>query len=214
MSRIVIGDGPTVHRPESPTIQAGTPKAPVLPFTAQGLADGIALAGAHVRWNTTRHAPMIALRDKPEVFGDDETTDELFNAVSLVARGQRGRTFGPYWIPGARQEKRLLGVVARWDAYTGDGDAVYEHVRSWCAEQRANGIERRLSLTVVMRESESLRGYETGPRSDYVARRSATDCLTAYGWRWVSARPLGSHGGCIPGANPRKLWCSPAGTTL
>ena len=148
------------------------------------------------------------------MYGDDEARDDLFNAVSLVARGQRGRTIGPYWIPGARQEQRLLGVVAREDAYDGEGDMVYEHVRSWCLQEQAKGVERRLSLTTIMRESESLRGYETGPRSDKIARRSATDCLEAYGWRWVTARPLGDDGHCIPGANPRKLWCSPAGVAL
>ena len=209
MSRIVMGGKALTPRPDPmPYIDPDAPEAPVLPFTAAGLAKGIKLAGAHVRWNTTRHAVMVRLSGETERYGDDETLDELFNAVSIVARGQRGRLVGAYWIPGARQESRLLGVVARWDSFAGDGDLVWQHVKSWCGQQSV-GFDRRLSLTIIMRESDALRGYETGARADKIATRSATECLEACGWRWVNARPVDKHGCVITGANARKLWCSP-----
>ena len=66
------------------------------------------------------------------VFGDDEELDDLTTAMSQAARGQRGNTIGAYWVPGARLERRLLGVAARQDSYEGDGDQVYEAVVAWC----------------------------------------------------------------------------------
>ena len=199
-----MGGAPLTSRPDPmPTIAPGAPEAPVLPYTDDGVAAALELAGRDVRWNDTTRA-LEVFDGESWIYGDQPAMDDLTVAVSKFARGQRGSKIEPFVVPGARNERRLYGAVGRRPdkRYTGPGDDVYQAVTSWCGAHREGRLEGRLSLTAVMRAADVLLGWETGPRASGQAKRSAKDALIAAGWKWVKARPL-------QGGSARMLWCSP-----
>lgn len=203
MSHVVIGGA---RRPAPiPIIEPGAPNLPEVAYTDDGLAAVIATAGGAVRFNDVQHAVEVRLPGTDAwVHGDDEVIDDLMVECSKVARGASGSRVGPWRIPGARLEKRLLGVVARRDRYDGPGDDVYQAVTAYTVQVQASGTQVRATLTAIMRESDSLFGWETGPRANHVAKRSAKAALLGAGWEWRKGR-VGKRA-------PQMLWHAPGGT--
>ena len=203
MSHVVIGGA---RRPAPiPIIEPGAPNLPEVAYTDDGLAAVIDAAGAAIRFNNVQHAVEVRMPDSDAwVYGDDEVIDDLMVACSKVARGVRGSRVEPWRIPGTKLEKRLLGVVARRDRYDGPGDDVYQAVTAFTAQVQASGTLMRATLTAIMRESDCLFGWETGPRANWIAKRSAKAALLAAGWEWRKGR-VGKRA-------PQMLWHAPGGT--
>ena len=173
---------------------------PTIEATADGFSQVLGLAGLALRWNT--RAECVEVRHGDEgawELVDDLQTDLIFDACSRIARIQRGNYIEPWGVRTARQERRLLNVVARRVQKDGEGSAVYQTVAAWATGR----FNTRLTLNEVMTQAGVLMRFETGARAPVTVREDAKRALTDAHWiHKVSRRPEKA---------PSMLWVSPTG---
>ena len=173
---------------------------PVLPITADGLAEALRLAGWSVRWNTTaRHVEARRGEDGDWLEASGVHLHQMMDACSRDAKMQRGANAPEPWrIASSRLEERLLVVVAARSPFEGIGSPVHQTVDDWAGALVGGG--RAMTLTEVLRESGVLNRYESAARAPKSVFADAAAALTARGWSFGSVRtPDG----------PRKRWTSP-----
>ena len=174
------------------------PGRPDLAPDDDGLVRALGLCGWSLRWNTT------AAWEEARRPGADEwerciaaVRDDMMHACSKVATVRRGGGPEPWHIPGARQEARIIGVVARRRQEAGEPDPIFETVASWAAGQN----NRRLTLGQILTEAGILHRYESHARAPVAVQEAAKAALRAGGWAYRVARR--------PGKPPAKLWIAP-----
>ena len=181
-------------------LATGAALVPTFKVTEDGFVEVLARAGISLRWNKRADQVEVRHGDGEWNVVDELQTDLIFNQVSKVANVSRGNSLEPWGARTARQERRLLNVVARRVMVDGEGSAVFQAVESWAAGR----FNTRLTLGEIMAQASVLQRFEVGARAPVKVREDTKRALLAAGWTHKVSRRDDKP--------PAMLWVSPTGT--
>ena len=199
-ARAIVDEvGAEVAAKASKRLESGAARVPTFKATEEDFIEILTRVDKSLRWNKRSDQAEVRHGGEEWIAVDDLQTDLIFNACSKVANVTRGSSLEPWGARTARQERRLINVVARRVQVDGEGSAVYQTVAIWAAGR----FSTRLTLNEIMTQAGVLQRFEVGARAPVKVREDVKRALIDAGWiHKVSRRD---------DKPPAMLWVSPTG---